>query len=415
MGQFFTRERYGRPQFLAGILLLMFVGQCVWLIARGTEQTEVRSRGRLPRAGRARAMAWRVHRRVAVVARAETGAPTPPELQSNEDYDPNHSPLWYLVASAPLLGWEASSQANALRLWIWLQRIPYIMFGVLLGASLWYVSRRLYGNAGGYIALSLYCFSPAMVHSSTLWLVPPEMGAAWSAFGAVFTAVAVAHTLYAPREVILWNWRRILLLGLSLALAIGSQFSLIILLPLALAFMLYLAPTRRLAASAIWLSAGVIAFVLLYASYFFRPRSFWQGMRHASFFGASWKAFAISGAYKEILFHLGHSSPALLLALPITLIAFCVLRRARYFGNIAPLLSAILFMTLAFASPHYPGPGVLAGGRAVPLRICRRGDRRFAGNSPPGPGAGLCVGTAGRQRSLEFGRVGARMIECNET
>jgi hypothetical protein len=54
---------------------------------------------------------------------------------------------------------------------------------------------------------------------------------------------------------------------------------------------------------------------------------------------------------------LGHSSPALLLAFPLTLIAFFVLRRARYFGNIAPLLVAVLFMILAFGSPHYPGLG----------------------------------------------------------
>jgi hypothetical protein len=357
MGQFFSHERYGRPQFIAGILLLMFVSQCVWLIARGAEQLEVRpielfrvQEGLAQLQGESIAG-------IPSAARAEAGTMAPPELESNEDYDPNHSPLWYLVASAPLEGWEASSQTSALHLWIWLQRVPYLIFGVLLGASLWYVSRRLYGNAGGYIALSLYCFSPAMIHSSTLWLLPPEMGAAWSSFGAVFTAIAVAHTLYAPREVVLWNWRRILLLGLSLALAIGSQFSLIILLPLALAFMLYLAPTRRLAALAIWASACMFAFVLLFASYFFHPRIFWQGLRHAVFFSFTWKAFGMAGAYRQVLYHVGHSSPALLLAFPLALIAFVILRRARYFGNIAPLLVAVLFMLLAFGSPHYPGLG----------------------------------------------------------
>jgi hypothetical protein len=357
MGQFFTHERYGRPQILAGILLLMFVAQCVWLIARGSDHIEVQP-----------AELFRVQEGIAQwqglsiagipsAARAEAGTMAPPELESNEDYDPNHSPLWYLMASAPLLGWQTSSQTNALRLWMWLQRAPYLIFGVMLGASLWYVSRRLYGNAGGYIALALYCFSPAMIHSSTLWFVPPEMGAGWSAFGAVFTAIAVAHTLYAPREVVLWNWRRILLLGLSLALAIGSQFSLIILLPLGLAFMLYLAPTRRMAALAIWAAACLFAFVLLYASYFFHPGIFWQGMRHASFLGMSWKAFGMPGAYKQILYHLGHSSPALLVAFPAALIAFFILLRARYFGNIAPLLVGLLFLVLAFGSPHYPGLG----------------------------------------------------------
>jgi hypothetical protein len=357
MGHFFSHERYGRPQFLAGILLLMFLAQCIFLIARGEGQLELRPAELFRGQEGLSQLQGESIAGVPSAARAEAGTMAPPELQSNEDYDPNHSPLWYLVAAAPLMGWEASSQTNALRLWTWLERAPYLIFGVLLGASLWYVSRRLYGNAGGYIALSLYCFSPAMIHSSTLWLLPPEMGAAWSSFGAVFTAIAVAHTLYAPREVVLWNWRRIFLLGLSLALAIGSQFSLIILLPLALAFMLYLAPARRLAALAIWASACLFAFLLLYASYFFHLRIFWQSIRHAVFFSFTGKAFGMADAYRQILYHLGHSSPALLLAFPLTLVAFFVLRRARYFGNIAPLLVAALFMILAFGSPHYPGLG----------------------------------------------------------
>jgi hypothetical protein len=357
MGQFFSRERYGRPQGIAGFLLLMFLAQCVWLIAHSTGQLDIRP-AEVFRMQEGLAQ-WRGELIAGIPSaeRADSGRVAPPELEGNADYDPNHSPLWYLMASAPLLGWNASSQTSALQLWIWLQRAPYIIFGVLLGASLWYVSRRLYGNAGGYIALSLYCFSPEMIHSSTLWLAPPEMGAAWSAFGAVFTAIAVAHTLYAPREVVLWNWRRILLLGLSLALAVGSQFSLVILLPLAAAFMLYLAPARRWAALAIWTSACVIAFLLLWASYFFHPAAFWQGMRHASFMGMSAKTLTMTGAYKQVLFHLGHSSPALLVALPATLIGFFTLRRARYFGNIAPLLIALLFMGLGFGSPHYPGFG----------------------------------------------------------
>ncbi len=357
MGQFFTRERFGKPQVLAGFLLVLFVGQCVWLLARGAPQLTVES-----------SQFFRVQEGLAQwhgdsiagtpsVARAERGGMAPPELESNEDYDPNHSPLWYLMASVPLLGGEASSQERALLYWTWLQRAPYLMFGVLLGASLWYVSRRLYGNAGGYIALGLYCFSPMMIRSSMLWLLPPEMDGAWGAFGAVFTAIAVAHTLYAPREVVLWNWRRILLLGLSLALAIGSQFSLILLLPVALAFMLYLAPTRRWAALAIWGSACVIAFVLLYASYSFHAGIFWQGMRHASFLGITWKAFGMPAAYYQILLQLGQSSPALYAALPAALIAFFALRRARYFGNVAPLLVALLFLVLGFGSPHYPGLG----------------------------------------------------------
>ena len=231
------------------------------------------------------------------------------------------------------------------------------MFGLLLGASLWYVARRLFGNAGGYVALALYCFSPGIVRACALWSAEPEVGAAWGAFGAIFTAIAVAHTLYAPREVVLWNWRRIVLLGLSLALAVGSQFSLVIVVPAALAFMLYLAPTRRLAALAIWGVACGIALLLGYASYFFHIHGFLQGIRHASFLGISWKAYAMPKDYLQVLAQLGQSSPALVVALPVALITYFAWPRARYFGNTAPLLVAALFLALGLGTPHYPGLG----------------------------------------------------------
>jgi len=194
----------------------------------------------------------------------------------------------------------------------------------------------------------------------------------------------VAHTLYAPREVILWNWRRILLLGLSLALAIGSQFSLIILLPIALGFMLYLAPTRRWAAAAIWAAACGVAFVLLFASYLFRPGVFWQGMRHADFFGITWHAFVIPETYLRILAQIGQSGPALLVALPVVLVAYFVWRRPRYFGNTAPLMIAALFLAFSLGMPHYPGFGfqlmatpflfVFVAGIAADLLETRRRD-----------------------------------------
>ncbi len=231
------------------------------------------------------------------------------------------------------------------------------MFGALLGASLWYVSRRLYGNEGGFIALTLYCFSPGMIRATSLWFAEPEVGAVWGAFGTIFTGIAVAHTLYAPREVVLWNWRRTLLLGVSLALAVGCQFSLVVLAPLALAFMLYLAPTRRPAASVIWSAACAIALALLFAAYFFRPAAFWDGLRHATWLGITWQTFTMSGAYRELLAELGQNSPALVLALPVALFTYILWPRARYFGNTAPLLVAALCLLLGFAAPHYQGLG----------------------------------------------------------
>ncbi len=136
-----------------------------------------------------------------------------------------------------------------------------------------------------------------MIQASAVWHTEPEILAAWGSFGAIFTAIAVAHTLYAPREVILWNWRRIVLLGVSLAIAVGSQFSMIIVVPLALAFLLYLAPIRRAAAFIIWAAACIVALTLLFATYFFHPHTFVKAMQHASFWGATWRSFTVRGVY----------------------------------------------------------------------------------------------------------------------
>lgn len=359
MGKFFTRERFGEPQFLAGSLLLLFILQCLWLVTRGTSPMDVDS-AELFRVQEG-VRQWRGEGVAGTPApeRAEAPSPPPPEVEQNAGFDPDHAPLWYLLAAASFAHSTNPWAIDSVRYWGWLQRIPYIVFGALLGASLWYVARRLYGNAGGYVALILYCFSPLILRTSTLWLAQPEMGAAWGSFGAIFTAIAVAHTLYAPREVVLWNWRRILLLGLSLALAIGCQFSLVVLLPITLAFMLYVAPARRLAAFVIWLSAVVIAFALLFASYAFRPAMFWQGLRHAQFFGVRWEALAMSGAYERLWNQLVQGGPALVLGFPIAVLAFIAWPRTRYFGNAAPLSVAVLFLVLGVAMPHYPGAGFL--------------------------------------------------------
>ena len=53
--------------------------------------------------------------------------------------------------------WELRHQMTHILL---LLRLPFLFAGVLLGGCIWWVTRRLYGNLGGYTALALYCFSP---------------------------------------------------------------------------------------------------------------------------------------------------------------------------------------------------------------------------------------------------------------
>jgi hypothetical protein len=342
-------------------LLLVYLLQCVWLVRvqtlhasvpdsdqalriyQGLEQWESGTIAGTPESLR---------------SEAATGVPSAGRaghLRVRDGYDQDRSPLYYLVAAAPLLlrprAWLPESLQPLLAV------TPYLFFGVMLGASLWYVARRLYGNAGGYIALALYCFSPAMIVNVAGAQSVGEMGAVWGAFGTVFTAIAVAHTLYAPREVVLWNWRRILLLGLSLALAAGNQFSLAVLALVILPLMFWVTPVRPHAVLAIWTTAIAVAVLLLFAAYFFEPALFWQGMLHARWINFEPAAFGMSVSYRNAWQTIFVSSPPLMLALPVALIVYFGWKRTHYFGNTAPLLIALLMLILALAAPSFPGQG----------------------------------------------------------
>ena len=359
--RFLHSDAFRAPQFAAAALLLIYLLQCVWLlrvqtlhapnpdsdqalrIDQGLEQWKGGAIAGTPESLR---------------SEAATGLPSAGRaghLRVRDGYDQDRSPLYYLVAAAPLLVRPGSWMPESLQ--PLLAASPNLFFGVMLGASLWYVARRLYGNAGGYIALALYCFSPAMIVNVAGTQSLGEMGAVWGAFGTVFTAIAVAHTLYAPREVVLWNWRRILLLGLSLVLAVGNQFSLAILALVILPLMFWVAPVRPRAVLAIWTTAIAVALVLLFAGYFFEPGLFWQGMLHARWMDFEPAAFGISVSYRNAVQTIFASSPPLTLALPVALITYFGWKRTRYFGNTAPLLIAALMLILALGAPDFPGEG----------------------------------------------------------
>lgn len=363
MRPYFTRERFGRPQVLAGMLLLAFFCQAVWLVHAELSGGQAPDG---PEAARIRE-GWRQWH-----GRGIAGAPFMDSASGAQDpfhgvdgFDTEHSPLLYLASAAPLLAWPEHLDTDSAVYWRWLPRLPFLACGVFLGASLWYVARRLCGNTGGFVALTFYCFSPSLVQASATWHAEPEVVAAWGAFGAIFTAIAVAHTLYAPREVVLWNWRRIVLLGISLAIAVGAQFSMIVLVPMALGFLLYVAPVRRKAGSVIWIAACGVGLALLFAFYFFHPHAFAESMRHAAFWGATWRGFTVLGVYEQVAVQIGRACPALALGLPVAVLTYAAWPRTRYFGNTAPLLVAVLFVVLGIAHPHLAGAGFLLA--AIPF------------------------------------------------
>ena len=352
----------GKPQFIAGALLLMYLAQCAWLIRVQALH------GFLPESDHALCIydgleQWKggaiAGTPQALRAEAATGLPSAGRaghLRVRDGYDIDRSPLYYLTAAAPVLLMPRALPADSPLGQIW-EATPYLFFGAMLGASLWYVSRRLYGNAGGYIALILYCFSPGMILAAAGGRVFGELGAVWGTFGVVFTGIAVAHTLYAPREVVLWNWRRILLLGLSVALAVGGQFSLALAVAVVLPVMLWVAPVRPRAVIAIWLAAVAIGASLLFGCYFIHPELFAQAMLKARWIDVLPNAFAMAASYPQIVKDMASSCPALILAMPLALMAYCGWRRARYFGNTAPLLIGALLFVLALGSPDFSGQG----------------------------------------------------------
>ena len=85
---------------------------------------------------------------------------------------------------------------------------------------MWWVTRRLYGNLGGYTALALYCFSPAVLKAC---VAPnPEVLAALGVYGGVYTCIGVAHAMQGPPR----KWRpRIVLLTVIFGVAAASHIA----------------------------------------------------------------------------------------------------------------------------------------------------------------------------------------------
>lgn len=319
-------ERIRLPQIFAAMLLCFFLTQCLWFISR-VSLTE--NEGIILQAGAAQLHGqW---------------------MAASEQ----HSPMTNLLAALPVVR-QNTTNAYLMSQERWFIRAPFLAMGVLLGGSLWYVARRLYGNAGGYIALLLYIFSPFIIIRSSL--LQPDIGAAWGAFGLVFTGIAVAHTLYAPREVVLWNWKRIVLLGISIGIGVGAMYSIVWLLLLTLVFMLWLAPVRRGAAVVILMAAMLVGFIILSLGFVPHSLQAFPALRHAM-----WGEFDVSqlvnfGAYRLIgHFFWDNSAPVLLLLL-VSLVTYAVWPRTRYFGTTAPLQAAVFCVLLSLVMP-------LAGGR----------------------------------------------------
>jgi hypothetical protein len=317
--------RFNRPQQIAAVFLLILLAQCLWVTIH---QTLSETDYQFARCGREM---WE--------------KPSPLAGYFTSCGNIHDGTLAYRAAGLPLTiqrllagqasstsTWEMRHEVGYVKL---LMRLPFIAVGLALGACLWWVTRRLYGNTGGYIALTLYCFAPPIVRACTY--PNNEILAAFGLFSIVYTAIGVAHAMQGPRS----KWRpRIVLLTLAFGFTAAAHVSAFLLgLVLAIAFMAYVAEGRRAYLPTLAIIWVLGALFLLFASYAFRPDAFSYVFRsEVAKIGFSLNQ---AGAFFSSLTNAGITIAAI-----AALGLYLTFRRSRYFGNTTPLLVAALLLAL---------------------------------------------------------------------
>jgi hypothetical protein len=333
------RFRFNLPQRIAAGLLLLFLAQGFWLTSRQTLSDRDYQYARCGREMWERpsmlagyfTSCGNIHD--GILAYRVAGLPLTLNLLAERMLDHLRKPEDRVVqAGGELSTWELRHQLTHILL---LLRLPFLLAGCMLGAGLWWVTRRLYGNLGGYTALALYCFSPAVLKAC---VAPnPEMLAALGVYGAVYTCIGVAHAMQGPRR----KWRpRIVLLMVALGIAAASHIAALpIAALLGLVLMLWVAEGRRSQVLPVVLVASAGAMLLLFACYGFSPDAFSYLFRSAA--GFLW--FSLDPAWR---FFSALGNAGVTLATASAVLLYHGLRRARYFGNTAPLLCFLVLLPL---------------------------------------------------------------------
>ncbi len=317
--------RFEKPQQIAAGMLFLLLAQCLWVSARRPLDE---SDYQYARCGREM---WE--------------RPSPIAGYFTTCGNIHDGTLAYRAAGLPLTlerivfgqtastsTWEMRHQVGQIKL---LLRLQFILAGLALGACLWWVTRRLFGNEGGYISLALYCLMPAVVRASTA--PNNEILAAFGVFAVIYTAIGVSHALQGPKR----KWRpRIVLLTVALGFTAAAHLAaFVVALLFTVIFMAWVAEGRRAYIPTLLILWVLGAFFLLFASYAFHPDAFSYVFRSAA--GRMW--ISLDGA---VWFFTNPANAAFAVALLGALILYAASRRTRYFGNTAPLLVGIPLMLL---------------------------------------------------------------------
>ena len=375
------RFRFNLPQRIAAGLLAVFLVQGLWLTGH---QTLTDRDYQYARCGREM---WERPSQLAgyftscgnihdgILAYRLAGLPLTLNLLAERGLDHFRKPEDRVVqAGGELSSWELRHQLTHILL---LLRLPFLGAGCVLGAGLWWVTRRLYGNLGGYTAVGLYCFSPAVLRAC---VAPnPEVLAALGVYGGVYTCIGVAHSMQGPRR----KWRpRIVLLTAAFGLAAASHIAALGLVALlGLVAMLWVAEGRRAQVLPVVLIASAGALVVVFACYGFSPDAFSYFFRSP----AGLLGLSLDPARR---FFSTLSNAGITVAAAAALALYLGVRKSRYFGNSVPLICASILVALIMTGA--PGSPLLW---ALPFLLTLIGGV-FA-DAYEGPRGRLAMGAAG--------------------
>jgi hypothetical protein len=333
------RFRFNPPQRIAAGLLLAFLVQGFWLTGHQTLTDRDYQYARCGRETWERPSALtgyytscgNIHD--GILAYRLAGLPLTLNFEAEKLLDYFRKPEDRVVQTTGQVStWELRHQMTHVLL---LLRLPFLFAGCLLGGCVWWVSRRLFGNFGGYTALALYCFSPPILKACVS--PNPEVLAALGVYGGVYTCIGVAHAMQGPRR----KWRpRLVLLTLIFGVAAAAHIAALpITALLGLVLMLWVAEGHRSQALPLVLMCTVGALLLLFACYGFSPDAFSYVFRSAA--GMIW--FSLDPA-KHFFGTL--SNAGITIAVAASLALYLGLRRSRFFGNTTPLFCSVVLMGL---------------------------------------------------------------------
>ncbi|MGB6689795.1 MAG: hypothetical protein WBE76_18320 [Terracidiphilus sp.] len=333
------RFRFNRPQRIAAALLAAFLVQGFVLIGH---QTLSDTDYQYARCGREM---WEKPSPLAgyfttcgnihdgVLAYRLAGLPLTLNLLAERGLDLFRKPEDRVVQTGGELNtWELRHQLTHVLL---LLRLPFLGAGCILGGCLWWVTRRLYGNLGGYTALALYCFSPAMIRACAS--PDADVLAALGVFGGIYTSIGVAHAMQGPRR----KWRpRIVLLTVVFGLAAAAHIAALPVVALiGLAAMLWVAEGRRSQVLPVILMSTAGALLLVFACYGFSADAFSYVFRSAA--GFIWVSLDPARRFFSTLGNAGITCAAIAAG-----VFYLGMRKSRYFGNTAPLLCFLALIVL---------------------------------------------------------------------